>query len=37
VILINPDCNDGKHWNCTGGYDTELDEECPCPCTCHVG
>lgn len=35
-IIANPDCTNGKHRSCTGvGWDDELDEYAPCPCTCH--
>jgi len=36
MILINPDCRDGKHRNCAGdGWDTEREVSCGCPCDCH--
>jgi hypothetical protein len=29
-----PDCEQGKHQNCTGeAWDTEKDEPCVCPCS----
>lgn len=34
-ILINPDCRDGKHGNCTGGWDTFAEKPADCPCHCH--
>lgn len=35
MILINPDCRDGKHPNCAGGWDDEADLPANCPCACH--
>lgn len=36
MILINPDCRDGKHALCMGGLDDETGEPAPCPCDCHA-
>lgn len=36
VILVNPECRDGKHDNCDGNaWDTRTDAVTDCPCTCH--
>lgn len=36
AILIEPDCRDGKHRNCSGdAWDTEADAYVDCPCECH--
>jgi len=37
MILIDPDCRDGKHANCRGyGWDTDTDTPTSCPCSCHA-
>lgn len=36
MILMNPDCLDGKHRACSGdGWCEEADHAVPCPCSCN--
>lgn len=35
-VLINPDCRDGKHASCSGGWNDDTDTPDNCPCTCHT-
>lgn len=36
MVVLNPECRDGKHPNCDGrGWDPDTDEACECPCSCH--
>lgn len=38
MIIVNPECEAGKHGNCTGkGFDDESDDfYVDCPCSCHT-